>query len=547
MRDRPFRTPRAPKLDWPGGIVPEWAKVPAGAQRRGKGGKGARGKDNSKRERLQKVMAQSGHGSRRNIEILIAQGHITINGQVAKLGDSVGPGDRVKVDGKLIQLRFGAALPRVLLYHKPEGEICTRDDPEGRPTVFAKLPKVNNARWVSIGRLDFNTSGLLIFTTNGELANRLMHPRYEIEREYAVRLMGELTPEQVQLLTGEGVEVEGEKCRFVRLVDRGGEGSNHWYHVVLTEGKNREVRRMFEALGLMVSRLMRVRYGPVELPSFLKRGMVRDLPEAEVVKLIEFSGMAEGAGEAEDDEDGEEASPGNEITDENRVVEPEEFDDEDEVEDELQPAHLMEGYRPNEPEVFEEDDDDRQPDFERLPGFNRATGSMGLPAGHRGHHPSRGPGGATDGNQKKRRSKRRGAKSGAAPAGQGPFHGNGGGHGQGQGHSQGQGHGQGQGQGQGRKRSRGKGHGKGSGKAVVAGQPAQGQASQQGHGQKPREHVQGQGPAGTGTGAGTGAGAGAGAGKSGRNRRGRNRNRNRANAGGPPPAAGGNREPSGEN
>ena len=169
-------------------------------------------------------MAQSGHGSRRNIEILIAQGHITINGQVAKLGDLVGPGDRVKLDGKLISLRFGTQLPRVLLYHKPEGEICTRDDPEGRPTVFAKLPKVNNARWVSIGRLDFNTSGLLIFTTNGELANHLMHPRYEIEREYAVRLMGELTTDQVLLLTGEGVDIDGENCKFVRLVDRGGEG-----------------------------------------------------------------------------------------------------------------------------------------------------------------------------------------------------------------------------------------------------------------------------------------------------------------------------------
>ncbi|MGE0355353.1 MAG: 23S rRNA pseudouridine(2605) synthase RluB [Burkholderiales bacterium] len=495
--------------------MPEWAKAPAGAQRRGKGGKGARGgKDAGKRERLQKVMAQSGHGSRRNLEILIAQGHITINGQVAKLGDLVGPGDRVKVDGKLVSLRFGSALPRVLLYHKPEGEICTRDDPEGRPTVFAKLPKVNNARWVSIGRLDFNTSGLLMFTTNGELANRLMHPRYEIEREYAVRLMGELTPEQVQLLTGEGVDIDGEKCRFVRLVDRGGEGANHWYHVVLTEGKNREVRRMFEALGLMVSRLMRVRYGPVELPSFLKRGMVRDMAEADVLKLVDFAGMneaPEGAASGDEDEEGdEEASPGNVITDENRIQEPEEFPEEDE--DELQPAHLMEGYRPIEPEIADDEvDDERQPDFERLPGFNRATGTMGLPVGHRGHHPSRGPGhpagpaGQAPG-AKKRRGKRRGAKGGnVAP-----------------GHVPGKGAGQ---QGQGRKRA----HANKGGGQAAAQQGAPGPQPAQGPG-KGKPHAQGAG----------------GPPKPGRNRRHRGRNRNRGGAGQAQPAAGGGREPSGE-
>ena len=537
MRDRPFRTPRAPKLDWPGGIVPEWAKVPAGAPRRGKGGKGARGeRDNGKRERLQKVMAQSGHGSRRNIEILIAQGHITINGQVAKLGDLVGPGDRVKIDGKLISLRFGTALPRVLLYHKPEGEICTRDDPEGRPTVFAKLPKVNNARWVSIGRLDFNTSGLLIFTTNGDLANRLMHPRYEIEREYAVRLMGELTPEQVQLLTGEGVDIDGEKCKFVRLVDRGGEGANHWYHVVLKEGKNREVRKMFEIVGLMVSRLMRVRYGPVELPGFLKRGMVRDMPEADVLRLMEFSGMTEAPAEAQDeDEIEEEASPGNVITDENRVVVRDDFPDEDE--DELQPAHLMEGYRPIEAELVVDDDDDRQPDFERLPGFNRATGTMGLPAGHRGVHPShgqgngQGPGGL---GQKKRRGKRHGAKPGlpGQGAGNGPFVS------KGPFQSKGQGRG-GQGQGQGKKRPHAKGHAHGAGK----GQQGQGQAhaagAQPGQGQPQPQAAQAKGPQ-----QGQGAGA-AGQGKPGRNRRHRNRNRNRgAGSGGEQqPAGDGNREP----
>jgi 23S rRNA pseudouridine2605 synthase len=540
MRDRPFRTPRAPKLDWPGGIVPEWAKAPAAAQRRGKGGKGARGaRDNGKRERLQKVMAQSGHGSRRNIEILIAQGHITINGVAATLGDSVGPGDRVKVDGKLISLRFGTALPRVLLYHKPEGEICTRDDPEGRPTVFAKLPKVNNARWVSIGRLDFNTSGLLIFTTNGDLANRLMHPRYEIEREYAVRLMGELTPEQVQLLTGEGVDIDGEKCKFVRLVDRGGEGANHWYHVVLKEGKNREVRRMFEIVGLMVSRLMRVRYGPVELPSFLKRGMVRDMPEADVLKLMEFAGMNEAPAEARDeDEVEEEASPGNVITDENRVRVHEDFP-EDDV-DELQPAHLMEGYKPIEPEVFDEDDDDRQPDFESLPGFNRATGTMGLPAGHRGIHPLHaqgiglgpGPGQGQGQGQKKRRGKRHGAKPGQG-AGNGPFPP------KGPFQSKGPGRG-GQGQGQGKKRTHGKGQphggGRGQGQANATAQPGQGQPQPQPQGQGQQPPGQARGPA-------QGQGVpGGGQGKPGRNRRHRNRNRNRGAGGSPPPAEGGSQE-----
>ncbi|MCM2327588.1 MAG: pseudouridine synthase [Lysobacter sp.] len=521
MRDRPFRTPRAPKLDWPGGIVPEWAKAPATAQRRGKGAKGARGaKDSGKRERLQKVMAQSGHGSRRNLEILIAQGHVTINGHVAKLGDLVGPGDRVKLDGKLISLRFGATLPRVLLYHKPEGEICTRDDPEGRPTVFAKLPKMNNARWVSIGRLDFNTSGLLIFTTNGELANRLMHPRYEIEREYAVRLVGVLTPEQVQRLTDEGIDLEGENCRFVRLVDKGGEGSNHWYHVVLKEGKNREVRRMFEAIGIMVSRLMRVRYGPVELPSFLKRGMMRDMAEADVVKLMEFAGMNEGAPPAETEEDEEEYAPGN-VAPPGEV--PEAAEEEwEEVEDELQPAHLLDDWKPREPAIVEEDDD-RQPDFERLPGFNRATGSMGLPAGHRGHHPSRGPGqgpaqGAGQG-QKKRRGKRQGPKTGMPGAAGAPFPG------RGEGAPQGQGQGQ-RPPGRGGKKRRPKSGGQGGAQAVHGQASAQGQPPAQGPAQG-KGPMQGQGP------------AAGGKGKPGRNRRNRNRGRNRGTDGGTPAGGGG--------
>jgi len=302
MRDRPHNH----RLEWPGGIVPEWARPQQNPNKRRKG-KGAGGGSAGKRERLQKVMAQSGHGSRRNIEILIAQGHITINGQVAKLGDSVGPGDKVKLDGNLIRLRYGEPMPRVLMYHKPEGEIVTRDDPEGRATVFEKLPKVNGGRWVSVGRLDLNTGGLLLFTTNGELANRMMHPRFEVEREYAVRLLGELTEEQKEKLVS-GVDIEGESCKFDSIEDRGGEGANHWYHVVLREGKNREVRRMCEAVGLTVSRLMRVRFGPVEMPSFLKRGQMKEMDETQVQELMNFAGMhepeesAKPGSEAEEDE-----------------------------------------------------------------------------------------------------------------------------------------------------------------------------------------------------------------------------------------------------
>ena len=327
MRNRPDKNF---KLEWPGGIVPEWARTKQNLNKR-RGGKGARGgAGGGKRERLQKVMAQSGHGSRRNIEILIAQGHLTINGQVAKLGDSVGPGDKVKLDGKLIHLRFGEPLPRVLLYHKPTGEIVTRDDPEKRPTVFDKLPRVNNGRWVSVGRLDFNTEGLLIFTTNGELANRLTHPRFEVEREYAVRVMGELTEEQGKKLLEEGVDIDGELCKFDRIEDRGGEGSNHWYHVVLREGKNREVRRMMEAVGLMVSRLIRVRFGNVELPGFLKRGQMREMEEEQVQELLAFSGVKDEAPQgaaSEEHEEDEHDNIGNRIADMPREREEPEIDD----------------------------------------------------------------------------------------------------------------------------------------------------------------------------------------------------------------------------
>ena len=235
-------------------------------------------------ERLHKVLAQAGVGSRREIEDWILAGRVSVNGLPAAVGQKVSADDKVRVNGKLVELRMKQRLPRVLLYHKPEGEIVSRDDPEGRASVFGKLPKLRGGRWVAVGRLDINTSGLLVFTTSGELANRLMHPRYGLEREYAVRLIGELTAEQREKLLA-GVELEDGPARFNSVFDKGGEGTNHWYHVTIGEGRNREVRRMFETIGLTVSRLMRVRYGPILLPPRLKRGMTMDLPEQEVKAL----------------------------------------------------------------------------------------------------------------------------------------------------------------------------------------------------------------------------------------------------------------------
>lgn len=236
-------------------------------------------------ERLQKVLARLGVGSRREVEEWVAQGRVTVNDAPAEPGCKIGPGDRVKLNGKLIPLRFTAGrAPRVLIYHKPEGEIVSRDDPQGRPSVFDRLPLLRKGRWIAVGRLDFNTSGLLLFTNDGTLANRLMHPRYELEREYAVRLLGALSDEQIASLTT-GIQLEDGVARFTSLTDQGGEGVNHWYKVTLSEGRNREVRRMFEAVGLTVSRLMRVRYGPVMLSSRLKRGMWMEMPEEEACAL----------------------------------------------------------------------------------------------------------------------------------------------------------------------------------------------------------------------------------------------------------------------
>ena len=224
---------------------------------------------------------------------MIIAGRITVNRQPAEVGQKVGPGDQVRINGELVRIRFAPPRARVLLYHKPAGEIVSRADPEGRPTVFDKLPRLGSAKWIAVGRLDFNSEGLLLFTTLGELANRLMHPRYEVEREYAVRIVGSLTPEQERVLL-EGIELEDGPARVLSLSDGGGEGSNHWYKITLPEGRNREVRRLFEALGLMVSRLIRTRYGVVSMPPQLKRGQTLELGPDELNKLLGAAGMLGG-------------------------------------------------------------------------------------------------------------------------------------------------------------------------------------------------------------------------------------------------------------
>ena len=219
------------------------------------------------------------------MEAAIAAGRVTVDGARATLGARVAPGARVAVDGHGVRLRSGEREPRVLIYHKPAGELVTASDPKGRPTVFRNLPPLRGGHWIAVGRLDFNTGGLLLFTDSGDLADRLMHPRGEIEREYAVRVRGELSREQIERLT-RGVMLEDGPAKFDRIAPGGGTGSNRWYQVVLREGRNREVRRMFEALGVTVSRLMRVRFGPLMLPSYLRRGQWRNLEPQEVRALL---------------------------------------------------------------------------------------------------------------------------------------------------------------------------------------------------------------------------------------------------------------------
>ncbi len=278
----------------------------------------------------------------------------------------------MRINGELVRIRFAPPRARVLLYHKPAGEIVSRADPEGRPTVFDKLPRLGSAKWIAVGRLDFNSEGLLLFTTLGELANRLMHPRYEVEREYAVRIVGSLTPEQERALL-EGIELEDGPARVLSLADGGGEGSNHWYKITLPEGRNREVRRLFEALGLMVSRLIRTRYGVVSMPPQLKRGQTLELGPDELNKLMTAAGMMGGDTRASDSD--EQPRHGHEA-------------DEDDMHEEEEIDGNRGTYGVHEEPVMREVDGNREHGPGR-PTPRAAAPGRGRPHGHR---PAGGPG-----------------------------------------------------------------------------------------------------------------------------------------------------------
>ncbi|QCJ71991.1 23S rRNA pseudouridine(2605) synthase RluB [Providencia heimbachae] len=246
-----------------------------------------------KTEKLQKILARSGHGSRREVETFLQAGRVSVDGKIATLGDrvEVKAATKIRLDGRLLAIKEPEKeICRVMAYYKPEGELCTRHDPEGRPTVFTRLPRLTGARWIAVGRLDVNTSGLLLFTTDGELANRLMHPSREVEREYAVRIFGEMNDEKIRQLT-RGVQLEDGPAAFKTVSYRGGEGMNQWYNVTLTEGRNREVRRLWESVGVQVSRLIRVRYGDIDLPKGLPRGGWTELGLEQTNYLRELVGL----------------------------------------------------------------------------------------------------------------------------------------------------------------------------------------------------------------------------------------------------------------
>lgn len=256
--------------------------------------------------KLHKVLAQSGVGSRRDMEQLIQDGRVTVNGETAHIGMRIAQGDRIAVSGKPVKVRIAPPPARVLAYHKPVGEVVTFNDPEGRPTVFRNLPRLPHGKWQSVGRLDINTEGLLLFTTSGDLANQLMHPRFGVEREYAVRVLGELDPDlRAELL--EGVEIDGQRCAFRSIHEGGGEGANRWYRVVITEGRHREVRRMFEEVGLVVNRLIRIRYGVIVLPKGLHRGEWVELDDEDVRAIRR---LAHGAAPAPQQGEGQRAPQG---------------------------------------------------------------------------------------------------------------------------------------------------------------------------------------------------------------------------------------------
>ena len=258
--------------------------------------------------KLHKVLAQAGMGSRLEMEQLIMEGRITVNNEPAHIGQRVQFGDHVKVNGKPIRFRIDAPPARVIAYHKPAGEVVTHDDPQNRPTVFRKLPKLFQGKWQSVGRLDLNTEGLLLFTSSGELANNLMHPRFGLEREYAVRVLGGLSPEEKQRLLA-GVQLGDGMAQFGAIEAGGGEGANCWYRVTISEGRNREVRRMFEAVGHAVSRLIRIRYGAMVLPRGLKRGAWMELDAGDIALLTRAAHVRPATGAAQ--ETGGMVAPGN--------------------------------------------------------------------------------------------------------------------------------------------------------------------------------------------------------------------------------------------
>ncbi|OLC68857.1 MAG: hypothetical protein AUH79_02605 [Betaproteobacteria bacterium 13_1_40CM_4_64_4] len=355
------------------------------------------------------MLAQCGYGSLRGLEELIIAGRITVNRQPAEVGQKVGPNDQIRINGELVRLRFAPPRTRVLLYHKPAGEIVSRADPEGRPTVFDKLPRLGGAKWIAVGRLDFNSEGLLLFTTSGELANRLMHPRYEVEREYAVRIVGTLTPEQERALL-EGVTLEDGVGRVTSLADGGGEGTNHWYKLTLPEGRNREVRRLFEALGLTVSRLIRTRYGVVAMPPQLKRGQMAELEQAELARLLDAAGMTGGAGNG--GREGNAARPSQSGQGAQNAP-PQESDADDH-----QPFASVPDIESD--EALDEVNGNRAPP--PLPregggqwqGRQGGRGGHGSPGGHGGHGPPRGRGGHGP------RGGNRGGNRGGSQGGQDP-------------------------------------------------------------------------------------------------------------------------------
>ncbi len=254
--------------------------------------------------KLHKVLAQAGLGSRLEMEQLIMEGRISVNNEPAHIGQRIQFGDQIKINGKPIRFRIAPPPARVIAYHKPVGEVVTNDDPQNRPTVFRKLPKLAQGKWQAVGRLDLNTEGLLLFTSSGELANKLMHPRFGLEREYAVRVLGALSDEEKQRLL-EGIDLDDGRAQFGSIEDGGGEGANTWYRVTISEGRNREVRRLFEALGHAVSRLIRIRYGAMMLPRGLKRGAWVELDERDIRALVHAAGPNGAARQAQGEREGD--------------------------------------------------------------------------------------------------------------------------------------------------------------------------------------------------------------------------------------------------